>query len=145
MASNSAYTPPSRSSKRVMLESRLFLDAREHHISYPKIMWLKLQGSVGYRVRSIMTFLNYRCWCAQSDSVIPWEAFQEQFGGDDSNPRRIKSLVKEAVSHLKVIWKEANIGIVPQGVFVGRSTVQLLPNDPKKNRVRRLDRGSRDE
>lgn len=129
----------------VMLESRLFLDARAHHISYPKIMWLKLQGSVGYRVRSIMTFLNYRCWCAQNESVIPWEAFQEQFGGNDSNPRRIKSLVKEAVGHLKVIWPEANVGLVPQGVLVGRSSVQLLPSDPKKNRVRRLDRGSAHE
>ena len=129
----------------VMLESRLFLDARAHHISYPKIMWLKLQGAVGYRVRSIMTFLNYRCWCAQSESVIPWEAFQEQFSGNDSNPRRIKSLVKEAVGHLKVIWPEASIGLVPQGVLVGRSSVQLLPSDPKKNRVRRLDQGRENE
>jgi len=123
----------------IQLEERLYRDIKEHHVAIPRELWLKLQSQKGGAVlKDLMIFFCYRCYCSQSETVIPWDALREQFPQDNSNPWRIKQNAKKAIEQLTTIWPEAEIEVVKQGIRVGRATAQLLPDDPAKKRVRRL-------
>ena len=81
----------------------------------------------------------YRCYCAQSETVIPWAGLREQFPQNDSNPRRLKQNVKKAIKQLRILWPEVRIDVLKEGVWVNKAVMPLLPDDPTKKRVRRLD------
>ena len=123
----------------IQLEERFFQDIKRHHVAIPKRLWLQLQGQKGGpQLQDLLTFFVYRCYCAQSETVIPWSGLREQFPQDDSNPRRFKQNVKKAVTQLRIVWPEIRIDVVKEGVWVDRAIQPLLPDDPTKKRVRRL-------
>jgi len=133
---------PAKKAYGVLLESRLYWDIKEHNVVLPRTLWLKLQGhNGGPRLRDMMIFLAYRSYCAESESVIPWEALREQFFQSDSNPWRMTAEIKKAVQHLKVIWPEAQLEVVKAGLAVAKAPVPLLPENPKLRRVRRINNG----
>jgi hypothetical protein len=111
----------------IQLEERFFQDIKKH------------QGQKGGpQLQDLLTFFVYRCYCAQSETVIPWAGLREQFPQDDSNPRRFKQNVKKAIQQLRILWPEIRIDVVKEGVWVDRAVQPLLPDDPTKKRVRRL-------
>jgi hypothetical protein len=123
----------------IQLEERFFQDIKKHHVSIPRRLWMQLQGQKGGpQLTDLLTFFVYRCYCAQSETVIPWSGLREQFPQDDSNPRRFKVSVKKAITQLRLVWPEIRIDIVKEGVWLDRAVQQLLPDDPSKKRVRRL-------
>jgi hypothetical protein len=123
----------------IQLEERFFQDIKKHHVAIPRRLWLQLQGQKGGpQLQDLLTFFVYRCYCAQSETVIPWGGLREQFPQDDTNPRRFKQSVKKAITQLRILWPEIRIDVVKEGVWVDRSIQPLLPDDPSKKRVRRL-------
>ena len=123
----------------IQLEERFFQDIKRHHVAIPRRLWMQLQGQKGGpQLQDLLTFFVYRCYCAQSETVIPWAGLREQFPQDDSNPRRFKQNVKKAIQQLRILWPEIRIDVVKEGVWVDRAVQPLLPDDPSKNRVRRL-------
>ncbi len=124
----------------IQLEERFFQDIKRHHVAIPRRLWLQLQGQKGGpQLQDLLTFFVYRCYCAQSETVIPWAGLREQFPQDDSNPRRLKQNVKKAILHLRVLWPEVRIDVLKEGVWVNKAIQPLLPDDLSKKRVRRLD------
>jgi hypothetical protein len=124
----------------IQLEERFFQDIKRHHVAIPRKLWLELQGNKGGAIlKDILTFFVYRCYSAQTESVIPWNGLREQFPQDDSNPGRLKQNVKKAVKHLRILWPEVKIDVLKEGIWVAKAPTQLLPDDPTKKRVRRLD------
>jgi hypothetical protein len=124
----------------IQLEDRFFQDIKRHHVVIPRRLWLDLQSHKGGAIlKDLLTFFVYRCYSAQKESVIPWHGLREQFPQDDTNPRRLKQNVKKAIKQLKILWPEVRIDVLKEGVWVGKSLTQLLPDDPTKKRVRRLD------
>ncbi len=91
------------------------------------------------QLQDLLTFFVYRCYCAQSETVIPWAGLKEQFPQDDSNLRRLKQNVKKAVKQLRLLWPEVRIDVLPEGVWVNKAVQPLLPEDASKRRVRRMD------
>ncbi len=124
----------------IQLEERFFQDIKRHHVAIPRRLWLQLQGQKGGpTMKDLLTFFVYRCYCAQRETVIPWAGLREQFPQDDSNPRRLKSNVKKAIKQLRILWPEVRIDAIEEGVWVAKAPMPLLPDDPSKKRVRRLD------
>ena len=124
----------------IQLEERFFQDIKRHHVAIPRRLWMQLQGQKGGpQLQDLLTFFVYRCYCAQSETVIPWAGLKEQFPQDDSNPRRLKQNVTKAVKQLRLLWPEVRIDVLPEGVWVNRAVQPLLPNDVSKRRVRRMD------
>ena len=120
----------------VKLTDELFDDIGRYNSVLPRLIWQKITGPS--QVQDIALWLFVRCYAAASETVIPWAAFQEQFGVEDSNPRRIKANARLAVKLLGTIWPEASIEEDPNGIRVAKATAPLLPDDPSKGRLRKL-------
>jgi len=43
--------------------------------------------------QDILLWMFYRCYSAQTESLIPWNETRQQLPQDDSNPWRLKNLV----------------------------------------------------
>jgi hypothetical protein len=124
----------------IQLEERFFQDIKRYHVAIPRRLWLQLQGQKGGPLlQDLLTFFVYRCYCAQSETVIPWSGLRDQFPQDDSNPYRLKQNVKKAIKQLRILWPEVRIDILKEGIWVAKAAMPLLPDDPSKKRVRRLD------
>ncbi len=120
----------------IYLSPELFDDISRHNSVLPRLIWKKITGPS--QVQDIALWLFVRCYAAASETVIPWSAFQEQFGNEDSNPRRIKANARLAITLLRTIWPGAVISEDDAGVRVARAHQALLPDDPLKGRVRKL-------
>ncbi len=120
----------------IQLSSELFADIRQHNVVLPRLLWQTLTGPS--QVQDICLWLFVRCYAAASESVIPWSALQEQFGAEDSNPRRIKLHARHAVRLLATLWPEAQTSEDPDGIRVRKVSRALLPDDITRKRIRRL-------
>ncbi len=120
----------------VKLTDELFNDIGRYNSVLPRLIWQKITGPS--QVQDIALWLFVRCYAAASETVIPWSVFQEQFGVEDSNPRRIKANARLAIKLLGTIWPEASISEDTDGIRVARATAPLLPDDPTRGRIRKL-------
>ena len=121
----------------VQLSTDLFGDIRRYNYALPRMLWRTLTGPS--QVQDIALWLFVRCYAAVSETVIPWAALQEQFGAEDSNPRRLKVHAREAVRVLQALWPEARIAEDEDGIRVQKISAPLLPDDMGRKRVRRLN------
>ena len=110
-------------------------DIRKYHIVIPRRLWSGLKGPS--QVQDILYWLLLRCYAAATESVIPWNALQEQFP-QDSNPHRNRVYARQAIRILKAVWPSVRIEEVPHGILVDRAGAPLLEDDPSKGRIRRL-------
>ena len=120
----------------IQLSTELFADIRQHNVVLPRLLWQTLTGPS--QVQDIALWLFVRCYAAASDSLIPWSALQEQFGAEDSNPRRIKLHARHAIRLLATLWPEAKTVEDQDGIRVQKVSQPLLPNDVTRKRFRRL-------
>lgn len=99
----------------IQLEERFFQGIKKHHVAIPRRLWLQLQGQKGGpQLTDLLIFFVYRCYCAQSETVIPWAGLREQFPQKDSNPRRLKVSVKKAIAQLRIVWPEVRIDVLKE-------------------------------
>lgn len=120
----------------VRLSADLYNDVRQYNVVLPRLLWRDIDGPA--QVQDITLWLLVRCYAAASETVIPWEAFREQFGAEDSNPWRIKNHIRRALTLVRTLWPEAAISEAPEGLRVGKSAQALLPDDSIRGRIRRL-------
>jgi hypothetical protein len=126
----------------LLFDEDFFSDMRRYRIAFPRKLWLLHQEGKGNPTQSVLAaFLQWRLHAAQSQTIIPWEGIIRQLGTRDSNMNRLKGHVRVAVERLKAVWPEAQVEIVRQGLRVDRSPIPMLPDDPSKNRVRRIGKG----
>ena len=118
------------------LNESLWRDIKRHNVAIPRELWLRTKGSA--QLQDILLWMFYRCYSAQTESVVPWEGIRQQLPQDDSNPWRLKQLVKTAVMELRLIWPEARVEVVKEGLLVSRALAGILPDDDQMNRRRRL-------
>lgn len=121
----------------IRLNADLYADIRRHHIVLPRMLWRQIEGPT--QVQDIAFWLIVRCYAAASETVIPWAALTEQFAAD-SNPGRLRSHARQALSILHTLWPEAKVREVEKGIWIDHAQEPLLENDPSRNRVRRLAR-----
>lgn len=120
----------------IQLSSELFDDIRRYNYALPRMLWQTLRGPS--QVQDIVLWLFVRAYSANSETVIPWPAFLDQFGSEDSNPRRLKMHAREAVRTLNTLWPEARLNEDADGIRVQKIAAPLLPDDTTKKRIRRL-------
>lgn len=120
----------------IQLSSELFDDIRRYNYALPRLLWQTLTGPS--QVQDIVLWLFVRAYAASSETVIPWPALIEQFGSEDSNPRRLKMHAREALRTLNTLWPESKLIEDTEGIRVQKTKVPLLPDDTTKKRVRRL-------
>ena len=137
---NQSDLPGMENRQGIRLNTDLWDDIRKYNVTLPRLIWRDLAKSKGtpMQVQDMVLWLMVRCYAAQSSTVIPWEALLEQFHHGDSNPRRLKAYAKKALAILRQVWDEAKLEATEAGIAISRTTVPLLPDDPLKNRVRRL-------
>ena len=117
------------------LDEHYFEELKRYHVPTPAaIIRATRQRS---QLQDLMVWLHFRCYAAQSVSVIPWDHLRQQLWQDDSNVWRIKSRFKEAILALRVIWPEFEAAVLKEGLQVGppRFGRYLIP---KGGAVRRL-------
>jgi hypothetical protein len=119
-----------------LLSGPLWAEIKAHHVVLPRQLWLSSRGS--WRLQDATLWLYYRCYQAQSETIITWDSLREQFPPDRSNTWRLKALFKQAVKEVLVVWPEAQITVMKTGLLVNKTKVALLPDNPAMNRVRRL-------
>ena len=120
------------------LSPALWREIKAHHVVLPRSFWAHLKGS--WRVQDAMIWLVYRLYGAQSESGITWAQLREQLPQDDSNSQRMKVTFRTAVKQLLAIWPEAGVEVMRWGLQLKPSSEMLLPDDPSRNRVRKLPR-----
>jgi len=124
------------------LNESLWKDIKRHNVAIPRELWLRTKGSA--QLQDILLWMFYRCYSAQTESVVPWDGIRQQLPQDDSNPWRLKQLVKTAVMELRLIWPQARVEVVKEGLLVNRALAGILPDDEQMNRRRRLTAGTDD-
>lgn len=120
----------------IQLSTELFDDIRRYNYALPRMLWQTLTGPS--QVQDIVLWLFVRAYAASSETIVPWAALLEQFGSEDSNPRRLKMHAREALRTLNTLWPEARLAEDEEGIRVQKIKAPLLPDDPTKKRVRRL-------
>ena len=118
------------------LNESLWKDIKKHNVAIPRQLWLRTKGSA--QLQDILLWLFYRCYSAQSESLIPWDGIRQQLPQDDTNPWRLKQMMKTAVKELSIIWPEARVEVLKDGLLVNRALAGMLPDDEQMNRKRRL-------
>ena len=111
----------------VEIGTELYNDLIKHHVPVPTELLIQTRGNA--QLQDICIFLFWRCFAANSPSVIPWASVREQLGSADSNPRRIKVRFAEAIKFFQTFWPEMQAESRPDGVWVAppRDGKYLLP------------------
>ncbi|RXH54062.1 replication protein RepA [Granulicella sibirica] len=111
---------PNKSKYGIEIGEGLFNDLIKHHVPVPTELLIQTRGNA--QLQDICTFLYWRCFSANSPSVIPWESIREQLGSSDSNPRRIKQRFADAIKFFIQIWPELNAEVTKAGLKVAPPT-----------------------
>ena len=125
------------------LNDRIFRDVLSHHVPVP--LKLLQETKRKSQLQDYMLFLYWRCYAAQSETLIPWKNIREQLWQGDSNLRRVKGRFAEAIMALKVLWPQMNAEARSTGLWIAppakgahflveRQHVRRLPtkNTPRK-------------
>ena len=101
------------------LGDRIFREVLSHHVPVP--LRLLQETKRKSQLQDYMLFLYWRCYAAQSETVIPWASIREQLWQEDSNTRRVRQRFAEAITALKVLWPQMQAEARFQGLWVGPS------------------------
>lgn len=74
------------------------------------------------QMQDYVLFLNHRCCAAETTSCIPWDALRAQLWQEDSNPRRMRMRMDEAIEKLRIAWPELNAASTRGGLLIGPPT-----------------------
>jgi hypothetical protein len=120
----------------VEIGTEFYNDLIRHHVPVPTELLIQTRGNA--QLQDICIFLFWRCFAAQSPSIIPWASVREQLGSADSNPRRIRGRFAEAIKFFQTFWPEMQAESRQEGVWVAppRDGKYLLP---QAKAVRRLN------
>lgn len=113
----------------------LFKQAMTHLTSIPRPIWRLTKGNP--RRGTLLLWAFVRAFAAGGPSVIPWNTLREQFWYDESNPRKLKAVMKQVATLLHTLWPEARMHVTNRGVEFDRARGRFLPDDPSMRRIGR--------
>jgi hypothetical protein len=117
------------------LNEHLFSHAMKYLVCIPRSIWRLTKGNP--QKGALLLWAFTRAYAAASETLITWDVLREQFWYDDSNPWRLKSVMKQIATLLTTMWPGARMTITEQGVVFDKAISGLLPDDPMRGRVRR--------
>jgi hypothetical protein len=90
------------------------------------------------QMQDYMMFLVHRSYGALSTSCIPWNSLLEQLWHEDTNTRRIRSRMAEAIEALRIAWPEMNADATTKGLIIGppHSGKQFLTSGENLKRLK---------
>ena len=85
-------------------------------------------------------FLGYRCFAAETDSVIPWSELRDTLGVDYGRQRDFTARVADALQAVRLQWPEVRASATHTGLCVGppEGGRQLLMDGSPRRRLTRL-------
>ena len=102
----------------VEIEDKFFKDLLAHHVPVPaEIIRATRKQS---QLQDLVVFLYWRCYAAESTSLIKWEYLRQQVWQDDKKERRIRERFTEAIICLRTLWPEINAEALSTGLMVGK-------------------------
>lgn len=93
-----------------------FDELMKYHVPVPAIIIQQTRKKS--QLQDCMLFLHWRCYAAQSETTIPWEALRQQLWQDDSNKNRIRQRFKAAIKEMKVFWPELQAEARKDGLWL---------------------------
>lgn len=124
---------PSDEPLGVTINAAFHKELRAHSVAVPRALWRQPKGNS--QVHDMVLWLYFRCYSANSESVIPWDSLADQFSRD-SNPRRQRTYAREAITILRRLWPGCRVEAISTGILVDKAPTPLLADDPLKNRFR---------
>lgn len=120
----------------VEFDQDFFHDVKQHHVPYP-VELLRATRKQS-QLQDLCLFIQWRCYAAKAASVIPWESLRQQVWHADTNPRRIKQRVSEAIDFLRKFWPELQAEARKEGLWVAppKDQAYLLPKGQAARRQR---------
>jgi len=111
----------------LMFSERFFQEFSKR--SVPFLLPLLRTLSKKPQMQDYTLFLHHRSFAAQTTSSIPWGMLREQLWQNDSNPRRVRQRMDEAIATLRVVWPELNATTTPSALLIGPPTYKrhLIP------------------
>jgi hypothetical protein len=119
-----------------VISDPLFKQAMKYLVTIPRRMWRLTKGNA--RKGALLLWAFTRAYAATGESKITWAVLREQLWYDESNPRKIKGVMRQVAVLLKALWAGANMTIADDGVVFDKATSPFLPDDPNRSRVRRI-------
>ena len=102
----------------VEIEEKFFRDLLAHHVPIPaEIIRATRKQS---QLQDLVVFLYWRCYAAESTSLIKWEYLRQQVWQDDKKERRIRERFVEAIACLRTLWPEINAEALSTGLAIGK-------------------------
>jgi hypothetical protein len=102
----------------VEIDEKFFKDLLAHHVPIPaEIIRATRKQS---QLQDLVVFLYWRCYAAESTSLIKWEYLRQQVWQDDKKERRIRERFAEAIVCLKTLWPEVTAEALPGGLIIGK-------------------------
>jgi hypothetical protein len=71
------------------------------------------------QMQDYVLFLNHRCCASDTTSCVPWDALRTQLWQEDSNPRRMRWRMDDAIGCLRTAWPELNAVTTRGGLMIG--------------------------
>jgi hypothetical protein len=112
----------------------LFNQALLYLVTIPRAIWKLTKGNS--RRGAFLMWAFTRAYAAGAESTITWGVLREQLWYDESNPRKIRSVMEQTAGMLHALWEDANMTVTDRGVVFDRAASPFLPNDPKRDRAK---------
>jgi hypothetical protein len=101
----------------VEIDPGFFADLKRYHVPTPAAIIRTTRNKS--QLQDLMLWLHWRCYAANTSSLIKWEYLRMQLWQDDKTSRRIKVRFAEAITALRIIWPELQAEALKTGLMVG--------------------------
>lgn len=108
----------------VALSEAIVRTATEHFVAIPTAIWKLTKGRP--LQGCLLMWLYKRAHTSAAPSIVPWNLLKDQFGLEDSNPRRIKPLTKRMVTLLQAMWPGCGVQVLSSGIRFSQQTAPFL-------------------
>lgn len=100
----------------IEIDEVFFEELMRYHVPIPEelIQATRRQS----QLQDHVLFLCWRCYAAQSESLIPWEYLRQQLWQDDTNEWRIRERFARAIRVLQAIWPQLRAEATSKGLCV---------------------------
>ena len=132
----SSCVSPDKGQFGIELDEGFFKELQRHHVPVPREIVSSMRKQS--QLQDMVLFLYWRCYAAESASVIPWQHLLQQIWHADSNKSRIKARFARAIEVLHCMWPEMQAESRKDGLWVGpsRNGIQFTPSASAARKLR---------
>jgi hypothetical protein len=128
----------------VWFSKKLIATLMDSAVPFPKEILRRTRKQS--QMQDYWLFLAWRSFGAKNPATIPWEEVREQLWQQDQNSRRIKTLFKDAITALRIIWPELQAEAKEKGLWIAppKHGVQLISQAGELKRLPVSTHGERE-